>query len=80
MCSTEVAGFWSGKGNQRGGNISEIESYNLLVIGSGEAGKYLAWTMAKAGHRTAVAERRYIGSSCPNIACLPSKNVIHRQK
>jgi len=39
MCSTEVAGFWSGKGNQPGGTIPEIESYNLLAIGSGEAGK-----------------------------------------
>jgi len=60
--------------------MPEIESYNTLVIGSGEAGKYLAWTMAKAGHRTAVVERRYIGGSCPNIACLPSKNVIHSAK
>lgn len=60
--------------------MPEIESYNVLVIGSGEAGKYLAWTMAKAGHRTAVVERRYIGGSCPNIACLPSKNVIHSAK
>jgi len=60
--------------------MPEIESYNILVIGSGEAGKYLAWTMAKAGHRTAVVERQYIGGSCPNIACLPSKNVIHSAK
>ena len=57
--------------------MPETESYDVLVIGSGEAGKYLAWTMAKAGHRTAVVERRYVGGSCPNIACLPSKNVIH---
>jgi len=60
--------------------MPEAESYNILVIGSGEAGKYLAWTMAKAGHRTAVVERRYIGGSCPNIACLTSKNVIHSAK
>lgn len=60
--------------------MPEIESYNVLVIGSGEAGKYMAWTMAKAGQHTAVVERRYIGGSCPNIACLPSKNVIHSAK
>ena len=60
--------------------MPEVESYDVLVIGSGEAGKYLAWTMAKAGHRTAVVERRYVGGSCPNIACLPSKNVIHSAK
>jgi pyruvate/2-oxoglutarate dehydrogenase complex dihydrolipoamide dehydrogenase (E3) component len=57
-----------------------IEDYDILVIGSGEAGKYLAWTMATEGRRTAVVERRLIGGSCPNIACLPSKNVIHSAK
>jgi pyruvate/2-oxoglutarate dehydrogenase complex dihydrolipoamide dehydrogenase (E3) component len=55
---------------------TSVESYDVLVIGSGEAGKYLAWTMAGEGHRTAVVERKLIGGSCPNIACLPSKNII----
>src|SRR5258708_1283883 len=57
--------------------MPEIERYEVLVIGSGEAGTYTAWTMAKAGHRTAVIERKLVGGSCPNIACLPSKNIIH---
>ena len=57
-----------------------LESYDVLVIGSGEAGKYLAWSMAKTGRRTALVERELIGGSCPNIACLPSKNVIHSAK
>jgi pyruvate/2-oxoglutarate dehydrogenase complex dihydrolipoamide dehydrogenase (E3) component len=56
--------------------MAEIERYEILVIGSGESGKWLTWTLAQAGHRTAVVERKYIGGSCPNIACLPSKNVI----
>ncbi|HEY6306282.1 MAG TPA: FAD-dependent oxidoreductase, partial [Candidatus Angelobacter sp.] len=56
------------------------ENYEVLIIGSGEAGKYMAWTMAKAGHRTALVERKLIGGSCPNVACLPSKNVIHSAK
>ena len=56
------------------------ESYDVLVIGSGEAGKYLAWTTAGEGQRVAVVERKYIGGSCPNIACLPSKNIIHSAK
>ena len=60
--------------------MSEAESYEILVIGSGEAGKHLTWNMAQAGHRTAVVERKYIGGSCPNIACLPSKNVIRSAK
>jgi len=60
--------------------MTEIDKFEFLVLGSGEAGKYLAWTMAKAGHRTAVVERRWIGGSCPNIACMPSKNVIWSAK
>ena len=60
--------------------MTEIDKFEFLVLGSGEAGKYLAWTMANAGHRTAVVERRWIGGSCPNIACMPSKNVIWSAK
>src|ERR1700704_6754981 len=50
------------------------------VLGSGGAGKLLAWTLASQGQRLAVIERQYVGGSCPNIACLPSKNVIHSAK
>ena len=60
--------------------MPDTENYEILVIGSGEAGKYLAWTMAGDGHRTAVVERQLVGGSCPNIACLPSKNIIHSAK
>ena len=51
--------------------------YDFVVLGTGEGAKYIAWTLAKEGHRVASIERKYIGGSCPNIACLPSKNVIH---
>jgi len=57
--------------------VSDVERFEIVVLGSGEAGKYLAWTMAKAGQRTALVERRWLGGSCPNIACLPSKNLIY---
>jgi len=56
--------------------MSQPEHYDILVLGSGGGGKLLAWHMAQSGRRTAVVERRYIGGSCPNIACLPSKNEI----
>jgi pyruvate/2-oxoglutarate dehydrogenase complex dihydrolipoamide dehydrogenase (E3) component len=56
------------------------EQYNALVLGSGKSGKLLAWHMAQSGQRTAVVERRWIGGSCPNIACLPSKNEIWSAK
>jgi pyruvate/2-oxoglutarate dehydrogenase complex dihydrolipoamide dehydrogenase (E3) component len=56
------------------------EEYDVVVLGSGESGKYIAWTLAKKGMRAVVIERKYIGGSCPNIACLPSKNLIHSAK
>ena len=52
------------------------EQLDILILGSGQGGKLLAWHMARSGKRTAVIERRWIGGSCPNIACLPSKNEI----
>src|SRR5262245_1430478 len=52
------------------------ERYDALVLGSGQGGKLLAWDLARSGRRTAVVERRWIGGSCPNINCMPSKNEI----
>ena len=60
--------------------MSHPEEYDVVVLGSGAAGKLLAWTLASQGKHLAVIERRYVGGSCPNIACLPSKNVIHGAK
>ena len=57
-----------------------VEQFQNLVIGSGVAGKIIAWTLAKRGQRTVVVERAMIGGSCPNVACLPSKNVIYSAK
>jgi pyruvate/2-oxoglutarate dehydrogenase complex dihydrolipoamide dehydrogenase (E3) component len=54
-----------------------LEQYTNLVIGTGEAGKYTAWHRAKLGERTAIVERALLGGACPNVACLPTKNVIH---
>ena len=53
------------------------EQYDLVIIGSGAGAKLSAWTFGSRGQRVAVVERKYVGGSCPNIACLPSKNVIH---
>src|ERR1700760_4986281 len=53
------------------------EEYDLVILGGGTGGTIAAWTFAGQGQRVAVVERKYVGGSCPNIACLPSKNVIH---
>ena len=51
-----------------------------MILGGGTGSTIAAWTFAGQGQRVAVIERKYIGGSCPNIACLPSKNIIHSAK
>src|SRR6266403_1896136 len=60
--------------------IMTLELVQNLVIGSGVAGKILTWTLAKHGQKTVTIERSMVGGSCPNVACLPSKNVIYSAK
>jgi pyruvate/2-oxoglutarate dehydrogenase complex dihydrolipoamide dehydrogenase (E3) component len=60
--------------------MSTAEEYDFVILGSGAPGKLLAWTLASQGKHVAVIERRYVGGSCPNIACLPSKNIVHAAK
>ena len=56
--------------------MPEPEQFDDLILGSGTAGKLMAWHMGESGRRTAVVERRWVGGACPNIACMPSKNEI----
>src|SRR5262249_23325331 len=70
---------WREADSTRMQNVN-VEHYQNLVIGSGEAGKMLAWSLARMGPKTVVIERSMIGGSCPNVACLPSKNVMYSAK
>lgn len=56
------------------------EHFQNLIIGSGVAGKIIGWALASQGQATVVVERAMVGGSCPNVACLPSKNVIYSAK
>jgi pyruvate/2-oxoglutarate dehydrogenase complex dihydrolipoamide dehydrogenase (E3) component len=56
------------------------EQFQNLVIGSGVGGKLVGWTLAGKGQKTVVVERAMVGGACPNVACLPSKNVIQSAK
>jgi choline dehydrogenase-like flavoprotein len=60
--------------------MAQSERFETLVLGSGAGGKHLAWHLAQSGQRTGLVERRWIGGSCPNINCLPSKNEIWSAK
>src|SRR5580700_6406467 len=59
--------------------MANVETYDDLVIGSGIAGKFTAWTLDRR-RRMAIVERGALGGACPNVACLPSKNIIWSAK
>jgi len=59
---------------------TDPEEYDLVILGGGTGSTIAAWTFARQGQRVAAIDRKYVGGSCPNIACLPSKNVIHSAK
>jgi pyruvate/2-oxoglutarate dehydrogenase complex dihydrolipoamide dehydrogenase (E3) component len=56
------------------------EEFDVVILGGGTGSTVAAWTFAGEGKKVAVVDRKYIGGSCPNIACLPSKNIIHSAK
>jgi pyruvate/2-oxoglutarate dehydrogenase complex dihydrolipoamide dehydrogenase (E3) component len=56
--------------------MSKVEHFDVLILGSGQGGKLLAWHLGRAGRSVAVVEREWVGGSCPAVACLPSKNEI----
>src|ERR1700731_3286296 len=59
--------------------MANVERYEDLIIGSGIAGKFAAWTR-DSRRRTVIVERGLLGGACPNVACLPSKNLIWSAK
>jgi pyruvate/2-oxoglutarate dehydrogenase complex dihydrolipoamide dehydrogenase (E3) component len=56
--------------------MEDVERYEILILGGGKAGKTLAMDMARAGRRVAVVERGFIGGSCINVACIPTKALV----
>lgn len=84
-CRRGVLSIVANKGGGAGACLRESESgwivavgqYRNVIIGSGEAGKWMAWTLGAQGERTVVVERGQLGGACPNVACLPSKNEIY---
>jgi pyruvate/2-oxoglutarate dehydrogenase complex dihydrolipoamide dehydrogenase (E3) component len=59
--------------------MTNVEKFDDLIIGSGIAGKFIAWTR-DSRRRMAIVERGLLGGACPNVACLPSKNMIWSAK
>src|ERR1700679_4136009 len=53
-----------------------MKHYDAIVIGAGQAGGPLAKKLALAGKKTALIEKRWIGGTCVNDGCTPTKTMV----
>src|SRR5436305_8146454 len=53
-----------------------IESFDAIVVGTGQAGPPLAVRLAQSGRKTAILERNRFGGTCVNTGCIPTKTLI----
>ena len=52
------------------------ESFDAVILGSGQAGKPLSLALANAGWKTAIVERAFVGGTCINYGCTPTKTMV----
>jgi pyruvate/2-oxoglutarate dehydrogenase complex dihydrolipoamide dehydrogenase (E3) component len=55
---------------------SDPQRYDVIIIGSGQAGGPLATAFATAGRKTAIIERVHVGGTCINEGCTPTKTMV----
>src|SRR5690348_17801303 len=53
-----------------------MDSYDVIVVGSGPAGYVCAIRAAQLGMRTAIVERDQLGGICLNWGCIPTKALL----
>jgi dihydrolipoamide dehydrogenase len=51
-------------------------TYDAVIIGTGQSGKPLALSLARAGWKIAVIEREHVGGTCINVGCTPTKTLV----
>ena len=53
-----------------------MEKFDVIIIGAGQAGNPLSQAFANAGKKTALIEEQYVGGTCINFGCTPTKTMI----
>ena len=53
-----------------------MDKFDVIIIGAGQAGNPLSSAFAEAGKRTALIEEKYVGGTCINYGCTPTKTMI----
>jgi pyruvate/2-oxoglutarate dehydrogenase complex dihydrolipoamide dehydrogenase (E3) component len=56
--------------------VATVEKADALILGAGQAGKPLALALANAGWKTLIVEREYVGGTCINVGCTPTKTMV----
>ncbi|PDV86469.1 mercuric reductase [Rhizobium sp. H4] len=53
-----------------------MKSFDAIVIGAGQAGPFLAARMVEKGMKVALIERKFLGGTCVNAGCMPTKTLV----
>jgi pyruvate/2-oxoglutarate dehydrogenase complex dihydrolipoamide dehydrogenase (E3) component len=51
-------------------------TYDAIIIGTGQAGPFLAQRLTTAGMKVAIIERKLFGGTCVNTGCVPTKTMV----
>jgi len=55
-------------------------NFDAIIVGSGQAGPFLAARLAGAGQTVALVERKFLGGTCVNTGCTPTKAMVASAK
>ncbi|WP_158167307.1 FAD-containing oxidoreductase [Mycolicibacterium smegmatis] len=56
--------------------MTTTRTFDAIVIGAGQAGPPLAGRLTAAGQTVAVIERKFVGGTCVNTGCIPTKTLV----
>jgi dihydrolipoamide dehydrogenase len=56
---------------------TQQNQFDVLVLGAGVGGYPAAIRAAQLGAKVALVEKEYVGGTCLNVGCIPSKALIH---